>query len=132
MQVRFLQKRQIFVFEMIGLLITLPSSIEWEDYQKELDEVECGRSEMNFKVPSLPKKIKVGDRCYLCWRGNIVGWMTISSIGEKSFVCGTTGKPYSGKFVSRSGKFHKIEPVKCKGFQGFRYIDYQGDAISLE
>lgn len=117
---------------MIGLLITLPSSIQWSDYEKELDEVKDGDKEMNFKVPTLPKKVTTGDRCYLCYRGNIVGWMTISSIGEKSFVCETTGKPYSGKFVSRSGKFHKINPLKCKGFQGFRYIDYQGDAINLK
>ena len=42
------------------------------------------------------------------------------------------GSSQSGKFVSRSGKFHQIDPVKCKGFQGFRYVDYQGDVINLE
>lgn len=117
---------------MIGLLITLPSSIEWSEYQRELDEVKDGDKEMNFKVPTLPKRVTVGDRCYLCYKGNIIGWMLISSIGEKTFDCGVTGKRYSGKFVSRSGEFHKIQPVKCTGFQGFRYVDYQGDTINLK
>ena len=108
---------------MKALLITLPKDIDWDEYQKELDAVKDWKNEMNFKVSSIPTQVDVGGKCYLCYRGNIIGWMTITSIGEKSFSCGTTGKPWSGKFVSRSGPFHRITPVPCKGFQGFRYID---------
>lgn len=108
---------------MKSLLITIPSTIEWSDYQKEIDAVSDGESEMNFKCSSLPKHVGIGDRCYVCWRGNIVGWMRISSIGPKEFCCTTTGEKWSGNFVSRSGSFHKISPVPYKGFQGFRYID---------
>lgn len=109
--------------EMKALLITIPSNIEWSEYQKEIDAVKDGKMEMNFKCSHFPQEVTVGDRCYVCYRGNILGWMRISSFREKSFNCATTGTPWSGKFIGRSGKFHKINPVPYKGFQGFRYID---------
>lgn len=109
----------------IGLVITIPKTVKWEDYQKELDAVADGSQEMNFKVPTLPKKVKPGDRCYLCYNGNIIGWMTISSMGPKKFNCTTNGTAWEGNFVSRSGEFHKLDqPIPCKGFQGYKYIDY--------
>jgi hypothetical protein len=108
-----------------GLVITVPKTIKWEDYQKEIDAVADGSQEMNFKVPTLPKRVKPGDRCYLCYNGYIVGWMTISSMGPKKFDCTTTGTAWEGNFVSRSGEFHKLDqPIPCKGFQGYKYIDY--------
>ena len=42
---------------------------------------------------------------------------------EKKFICSTTGRKYKGKFIKRSGPFHKITPIKTKGFQGFRYFN---------
>ena len=109
----------------IGLVITIPKSVKWEDYQKELNAVADGRQEMNFKVPTLPKKVNVGDRCYLCYNGYIIGWMTISSMGPKTFKCTTNGTDWTGNFVSRSGKFHRLDnPIPCKGFQGYKYIEY--------
>lgn len=109
-----------------GICITIPKTIKWEDYQKELDAVADYSQEMNFKVPFLPKNIKVGDRCYLCYNGYIIGWMQISSIGSKSFDCTTTGKAWSGNFISRSGPFHKLKtPIPCKGFRGFKYVTYK-------
>lgn len=108
---------------MKAILITLPSNIEWSEYQKELDAVADGSQELNFKVATLPKDVGVGDRCYLVHRNYIVGWMTISYIGCKSFLCTTTEKGWVGKFISRTGPFHPIKPVLYRGFQGFRYID---------
>ena len=111
-----------------GIIITIPKSVNWADYQKELDAVADGSQEMNFKVANLPNpdRVKVGNRCYLCYDGNIVGWMTITSMGPKKFDCTTTGKEWEGKFISRSGEFHKLDTfIPCKGFQGWRYINYQ-------
>lgn len=111
--------------EKLGVCITIPKDIEWPDYEKELKAVEDYSQEMNFKVPFLPNKVAVGDRCYLCYRGNIVGWMEITSMGEKSFDCTTTGKEWAGKFISRSGPFHKLKnPIPQEGFRGFRYVKY--------
>ena len=45
--------------------------------------------------------------------------------GEKSFNSTTNGTDWSGKFISRSGPFHRLDaPIPCKGFRGFRYIEY--------
>jgi hypothetical protein len=104
------------------ILITIPSTIEWSDYQKELDQVKNGDVVMNFKVGNLPTKTFKGNRCYLVYNGNIIGWMTIVGFSEKEFNCGSTGKSWKGKFIERSGEFHKIIPIPYKGFQGFRYI----------
>ena len=81
---------------------------------------------MNYKVNNLPTKIQKGDRCYLCYDGYIVGWMTITFIGQKKFKCTTTGKDWDyGNYISRSGPFHKLKyPTPCKGFRGFKYITF--------
>lgn len=108
-----------------ALLITIPKSTKWEEYQKELDAVKSEEMEMNFKVSSLPKGVNVGDRCYLVYNGFIVGWMKISFLGEKEFDCTTTGKKWKGNFVSRTGEFHELKKkIPYKGFQGYRYFDY--------
>ncbi len=108
-----------------AIIITVPKTTSWEDYLKEIEKVKDGKEEMNFKVSNLPKNISVGDRCYIVYNGLIKGWMTISSLGEKEFICSTTGKKWKGKFISRSGEFHPLnEEITYQGFQGYRYFDY--------
>jgi len=110
---------------MTSLLITLPKHISWKDYEKELETVKDGEMQMNFKVSSRPKRVSAGDRCYICHNGYIVGWMKIVDIfyGDR-FKCSTTGCDWDeGWYVARSGEFHYITPIPCKGFQGYRYID---------
>ena len=102
------------------IIITLPKSIKWSDYEKELEAVKDYSQVMNFKVNALPRTAK-GCKCYLVYNGNIVGWMEIVGISADSFTCSTTGQKWDGKFIQRSGPFHKIEPIPMKGFQGFRY-----------
>lgn len=109
---------------MRGLLITLPASVKWEDYEKELKAVEDGILVMNFKVPFLPKDTEGIERVYMVHRGNIVGWMKFSGVCSKEFICTTTGRPWKGNFIQRTGRFHYIDPIPCRGFQGFRYYEY--------
>lgn len=108
--------------ELSDIVITILSTISWNDYQKELDTVKDYSQVMNFKVSNFPTKTKVGNKCYLCYKGEVIGWMEITGMEEKEFTCTTTGKNYKGKFILRSGPFHKINPIKMKGFQGFRYF----------
>ena len=108
-----------------ALLITLPSSIKWEDYEKELKAVEDESQVMNFKVPFLPKNIHYIKRVYLIHQGNIVGWQKFVGTSDKPFKCTTTDKNWDGNFLQRTGPFHKIDPIPCKGFQGFRYFDFE-------
>lgn len=109
-----------------SIAITLPSNIDWNDYQKELNKVADGSEIMNFKVPFLPKESerKNIDKCYLVYKGNVVGWMSVCGFSEgNKFDCTTTGKQWEGKFIQRTGKFHPLEnPIPMKGFQGWRYF----------
>lgn len=104
------------------IIITLPKSINWSEYEKELEAVKDGEQVMNFKVNSFPNTSK-GNKCYLVHNGVIKGWMEIVGISEKNFTCSTTGKHWEGKFIERSGPFYKIDPIPMKGFQGFRYFN---------
>lgn len=107
-----------------SIIVTLPSNIEWSDYEKELSKVKDYSEVMNFKVYNFPKGIHRGDKCYVTHRGFVKGWMKIIGFSEKNFICTTTGKEYNGKFIERSGPFHYIDqqiPMRC--FQGFRYFN---------
>lgn len=102
------------------IIITIPKSINWKDYQQELNAAANGEV-MNFKVNSFPNTA-IGKRCYVVHDGEIKGYMIISGMSEKSFTCTTTGKEWKGKFIERTGKFYKIDSIKMKGFQGYRYF----------
>lgn len=104
------------------IIITLPKSVDWKDYEKELEAVKDGKEVMNFKLNALPKTA-IGNKCYVVHNGQIKGWMKIVGVSHKDFVCSTTGKHWKGNFVERSGEFHYIDPTPMKGFQGFRYYN---------
>ena len=112
-----------------SIIVTLPSNVDWSDYEKELSRVKDYDEVMNFKVYNFPKGINRGDKCYVVHKGVVKGWMKIIGFAEKNFICTTTGKQYNGKFIERSGPFHYLDiQIPMKGFQGFRYfniLDYQ-------
>ena len=117
---------------MANICITLPKSVKWSDYEKELEQVKDGKEEMNFRLPTLPKDVHPGDRCYICHDGFVKGWMKITGIGKHDgFNCSTTGKEWSdGVYVSRSGEFHYLNnPIPMKGFQGYRKMDNLNEAF---
>lgn len=107
-----------------SIIITIPSTIKWSDYEQELMKTENYKQVLNFKVANFPKGIKKGDKCYIVHDGFVKGWMEIVGFTEKQFTCTTTKKRWEGKFIERSGPFHYLEEkVPYKGFQGFRYFD---------
>ncbi|UVX33258.1 MAG: protein of unknown function (DUF1489) [Bacteriophage sp.] len=109
-----------------AIVVTLPSSEQWEDYQKEMDAVKDYSQVMNFKVPFFPKGINKGDKCYIVHDGKVKGWMEVVGMEEKEFTCSTTGRKWMGKFIMRSGPFHPLErEIPMKGFQGFRYFNLE-------
>lgn len=109
-----------------SLIITLPSSINWDDYEKELRKVANYKYVLNFKVHNFPSGVHKGDKCYIVHNGMIKGWMEIVGFSEKEFTCSTTNKKWEGKFIERSGPFHYMqENIPYKGFQGFRYFDLE-------
>lgn len=109
-----------------SLIITLPATTKWEDYEQELRKVANYKNVLNFKVHAFPTGVSKGDRCYLVHNGKIMGWMEIVGFSEKSFTCSTTKKQWKGKFIERSGPFHYLEEdIPYKGFQGYRYFDFE-------
>jgi len=114
--------REVMGIESNDIVITIPKTIAWKDYEKELKAVEDYSQVMNFKVNAFPKT-KIGSKCYLCYKDNVIGWMEIVGLSEKEFDCTTTGNHWKGKFIERSGPFHKINSIPLKGFRGFRYFD---------
>lgn len=111
-----------------NICVTIPSTVDWGEYEKELEQVKDYKMVMNFKCNRLPNKF---DRyhirkCYLCYKGNVIGWMDVVGFVENNeFDCTTTGKNWSGNFIQRSGPFHYIDPIPMKGFRGFRYVDFK-------
>lgn len=108
---------------MSNIIITIPKSIKWSDYEKEIKAVEDETHEMHFKIPTIPTDVNVGDRCYVCHDGYIKGWMKISNIGHlENFKCTTTDCIWTeGNYISRTGKFHYLKtPIPMKGFMGYR------------
>lgn len=110
---------------MADIVVTLPASVAWEDYSRELNAVSDWSQVMRFKVPTLPKVVP-GDRCYLVWRGSVRGWMAVVGVCEEAFKFSTTGRMWTGKFVERSGPFHLSAGPSMKGFQGYRYASRCG------
>ena len=107
-----------------SLIITLPSTTDWNDYEKELRKAANYKYVLNFKVHNFPSGVHKGDKCYIVHKGFVKGWMEIVGFSEKKFTCTTTDKKWEGKFIERSGPFHYIqEQIPYKGFQGFRYFD---------
>ena len=106
---------------MADIIVTLPSRTEWGDYQKELDAVANRKANLRFKVGNFPSDAGRGSRCYVAWRGHVRGWMEIVGFWSGTFICEVTEKVWSGKFIERSGPFHKIDGPSMKGFQGWRY-----------
>ena len=111
----------------LAICITIPRDITWKEYERELAAVADGSQEMLFRLPGRPRKVEVGDRCYVCHRGYIIGWMTITGIEDcpGGFTCTTTGIKWPpGIYLKRSGEFHYLKARRpMAGFQGFKYID---------
>lgn len=102
-------------------IITLPQTIAWNQYEKELKVVEDYSSVMNYRVPYKPKA-KPNDRCFIVWKGEVRGWMEITGVKHypEGFTCTTTGQYWrKGYYIQRSGPFYKVnKKIKMKGFRG--------------
>ena len=114
-------------------VITIPKTVKWEDYEKEIEAVKDGSQTMWYRVPGAPSVAK-GDRMFVVWNGFVRGWMNVTGTKLRpSFICSTTGKEWKeGWYVGRSGEFHRIDPIPMKGFQGYRRMYLTDDLIQDE
>lgn len=118
---------------MADIVVTIPKSIKWADYQRELQAAEEGAI-LHFKVGAFPKA-EIGERCYIVYNGRIWGFHNICGFAEHEFTCETTGKRWAGKFIERTGRFYNTEYPRgiggVKGFRGFRYYAKLIDSLRL-
>lgn len=103
-------------------VVTVPKTVKWIEYQRELLAVVANGAVLNFRVHGFPKDMRKGDRCYVVHDGQVRGWMRITDLTQHSgFTCTTTGREWpAGKYIQRSGEFHPIDGPKLKGFRGVR------------
>lgn len=108
---------------MSDWVVTVPKTVKWEAYQAELNAVADGTMELNYKVGYFPKKLEVGDRCFIVWDGRVRGWMSVTALMmiPRSWLCKTTGKLWeAGNYIRRSGPFHEVAGPEMVGFRGIR------------
>ena len=88
-----------------SLIITLPSYIKWEDYEKELRKAANYNYVLNFKVHNFPTGVHKGDKCYIVYNGYIIGFYTLAFVDYKT-----------GEFVSEKNNVKiKVEGLPDKG-----------------
>jgi len=113
---------------MTDWVITLPKAIEWSDYEKEFAAVKDWSQVMNYRLARFPKGLQSNDRCFVCYRGKIRGWMRIVSwkLHWYDMVCSTTGAPWpKGFYLHRSGPFTYVDGPEMRGFQGIRRLKHE-------
>lgn len=106
---------------MRSWIITLPKTVKWEYYQKELNACADWSTEMSYRLRYRPKAA-IGDRCFVLWNGKIRGWMKVVIVHQSpEFKCSTTGKIWPrGWYITRSGPFNLVDGPEMKGFRGIR------------
>ena len=114
-------------------LITIPKTVKWEDYEKELEAVSKYQAKMLYKVPFKPKIDPRQDKIFVLWNGKVRGWMECTEVVYKdnSWTCSTTGRVWTaGWYIVRSGPFHKVDGPEMRGFQGIRRFKWKLPSLS--
>jgi len=108
---------------MLDWVITIPKTLSWGNYMKEVRSVADGRSVLNYHTRFFPKEMKRGDRCFVVWDGKVRGWMEIVGMREiqEPWQCSTTGAIWApGKYIQRSGPWNPVGGPEMTGFRGIR------------
>lgn len=104
-------------------VITIPKTIAWKDYQRELATVADRTQVMNYRVRFIPKDMSEGDRCFIVHDGRVRGWMEIVGLIARAepWTCTTTGTRWpAGNYIQRSGPFTLVDGPEYTGFRGVR------------
>lgn len=104
--------------------VTVPKKVDWSRYQDELTKAEAGEL-LNFRVPHEPKRVRVGDICYIVNDGRVRGFHVVCGVGyQDGFECSTTGEHWrAGWYIQRTGKFYECD-FKMVGFRGYRAVSF--------
>jgi hypothetical protein len=109
----------------MDIAVTWPKTRPLGSYYAELENARRDRLDINFRIPMCPRQRP--ERCYMVYDGQVRCWTAIKDILWRGTL--TVRDPITGNFwppgyyIVRSPRYHEIQPVPMKGFQGFRYIN---------
>lgn len=112
----------------MDIAITWPKTRLLDSYLAELKEADAKGLVINYRVPTYPKKLNVGDRCYIVYDNIVRGWNEVLGIEHKDDVI----DPISGQKM-RPGIFVVRNPYwfcefgidrLMESFRGFRYVNF--------
>lgn len=111
----------------MDIAITWPKSRPLESYLAELKKAADAGLVINFKVPTWPKRVKEGERCYIVYDGLVRGYNNILGIDSKDDVIDPiTGQRMApGIYVVREPTFHDTGSphAPMDSFRGYRYVE---------
>lgn len=111
----------------MDIAITWPKSRPLESYLAELKKAADAGLVINFKVPTWPKRIKEGERCYIVYDGFVRGYNNILGVDSKDDVIDPiTGQRMApGVYVVREPTFYDTGSphVAIDSFRGYRYVE---------
>lgn len=127
----------------IDIVATWPKTRSLESYLEELEKASALGLDINFRVPSWPRwtfeSLRVRPAyCYMVHDGAIRGYNIIkyATFYEDREVARVENDSFAGfwpkgKYIVRNPKWHPVEPIAMKGFQGWRWFNYEDALLRL-
>lgn len=112
----------------MDIIVTTPKSEMLNAQQEAKDCIKAGGGVYFRRLSSRPIKLEIGDRVFYVEDGYVRGFAEVSEIElfHSGAICETTHQTYPpGWYVMMDAVTWKwIEPIKMKGFQGYRYCNF--------
>lgn len=102
----------------MDLTITVPKQ-QFFDWRPHLDQRED--RQFYFRIPYLPLKMKEAKRCYVIYKGNIVGFFFVTAFIE--IKCTHNGLSKGYYLLLDATKWKSLKQIPAKSHRGFKYIE---------
>jgi len=106
----------------MDIIVTTPK----KDLENAQAETDSGEPYWFRRLPHKPVHLNIGDRVFYLSDGCIIGFARLLNIEEKpnGMQCSTTGKiwPPGWYLIIDAYSWTDIQPIPCRGFQGFKYF----------
>jgi hypothetical protein len=106
----------------MDIVVTIPKS-EYKNDDKETEFFNDNPNSVQFWVlKRFPKNLNIGDRVYFIKNGIVESSMKVIKLEtDAKQECDVTNRVWSGNCIYMNDLKYENNPVKTKGFQGFRY-----------
>lgn len=118
-------REQTVILDASAIVVTTPKS-QMENAAEEAQRcIQCGGGFYHRYFGKKPKGLKERSRMFYVEDGYVRGFGTIFAMVDSGPLrCEITGKEWGAGWYALmpAQTWRWIEPIKCKGFQGFRYF----------